>query len=282
MAVKPEEGARSERQSGMSMFGLVLGHKDAGAVVEPMRIAHWAIWISLAAVFTFSCGSDTTDRLDETGDAEMPDREDFVAEGVLQVWRGHFVYGHEVRAFRPCGREEPLWALEPSGLLRTLCERRVSAVTPYPEVFAVVEARAAPAPTDGFGRDYSGSVRIEAVLYAGLEGPGCDEDWAGFEYRARGNEPFWSAEVSGGQMRVSKLGFEDRLCREVSVECAPDEVKYTGIDENGTRVELVVKREPCRDSMADAYYAFTAVLSVGDEVLHGCALLGASEGAPDG
>jgi putative lipoprotein len=144
----------------------------------------------------------------------------------------------------------------------------------YREVFAVVKARKIPAPADGFGMDYPGALEIEAVLYAGSEGPGCDEDWSAFHYRTYGNEPFWSAEVSDDRLSLSRLGHEDRRWREITRQHTPASIRYIGTDAAEGLVELTITEEPCRDSMSGAYFGFSAVLRMGEEELHGCALPG--------
>jgi uncharacterized membrane protein len=221
-----------------------------------------------------SCSSDSADRADDISDAQIPSRDTTGVSNVVHAWQGYAVHGHEVRSFRPCGWDDALWAIEATGLLWTLHQRLASTETTYQEVFAVVEARKVPAPTDGFGADYPGALEIEAVLYAGLEGPGCDEDWTAFQYRVHGNEPFWSAEVSNHHMHLSRLGSEDRFWNEIAVQRTHETVRYSGIDTTGSSVELIITEEPCWDSMSGSYYAYAAVLRIGEEKLHGCALQG--------
>jgi putative lipoprotein len=184
------------------------------------------------------------------------------------------VYGHEARSFRPCGRDDSLWAIEPGGLLWTLHTELTPHQEPYPGIFAVVEAHEMPAPTDGFGADYPGALRIEAVLYAGREGPGCEEEWSAFHYRVFGNEPFWSVEASDHRLRLSRLGHEVRFWHDISAERAADGARYIATEEGTVRAELTVTREPCRDSMSGAYYAYSAKMRIGEEELSGCALKG--------
>jgi uncharacterized membrane protein len=162
----------------------------------------------------------------------------------------------------------------PSDLLWTLCKSLVPPEAPYQEVFVVVEARQRLAPSEGFGVDYSGGIEIEDVLYAGLEGPECDENWSAFQYHVYGNEPFWSVEVSDRHMRLSRLGSEDQSWNEMTITHLDDGMRYVNSDASTLPVELTITREPCRDSMSGAYYAFAAVLRIGEENLLGCALQG--------
>ena len=239
-----------------------------------MRSVQLIILSVLTVLFTVSCSSDHADRQDEASGAGVPNGDPSDVSHAVQIYRGYAVYGHEVRSFRPCGRDDPLWVIEPSGLLWTLHKQLASPQIPYQEVFVVVEAHKVPAPTDGFGADYSEALQIEAVLYAGLEGPGCHEDWNTFEYRVYGNEPFWLVEASKDRIRLSKMGSADQFWHEVTVERTAEDVRYTSLKASTPPIELTVTRKPCRDSMSGAYYAFTAILRTGDEELHGCALQG--------
>lgn len=232
-----------------------------------MRIGRRLTWITLTALLAVSCSSNRTEDLPD------PARE-------TRSYRGHAIYGHEVRSFRPCGWDEPLWAIEPDNLLWTLHEELTSRQEPYPEIFAVVEARETPAPVDGFGADYPGALRIEAVLYAGLEGPDCQENWSAFDYRVYGNEPFWSVEASEHRLRLSRLGSEDRLWDEISAERTAAGARYITADPSAMRAELTVTREPCRDSMSGAYYGFSALMRIDEEDLRGCALQGRPDSIP--
>jgi len=239
-----------------------------------MSIPRWTACIAATIFLAVSCGSDSADRAVETGDAHIPSSDTAGVSQTARVWRGYAVHGHEVRSFRPCGWDDALWAIDVNGLLWEQCRRLASTEMTYREVFAVIEARRIPPPADGFGMDYPGALEVGAVLYAGLEGPGCDEDWDAFQYRAYGNEPFWSAEVSADRMSLSRLGHEDRHWHDITRQLTPAIVRYIGTDTAGGLAELTIIREPCRDSMSGAYYGFSAVLRMGQDVLYGCALSG--------
>ena len=239
-----------------------------------MRIVNVAACIIVVVLLTVSCSTDRAEQLDEVSDTEVRNGDVSDVSLSTQTYRGYAVHGHEVRSFRPCGQDEPLWVIGPSDLLWTLCKSLAPPQSPYHEVFVVVEARRLPAPSEGFGADYSGGIEIKDVLYAGLEGPGCNENWNTFQYHVFGNEPFWSVEVSDRHMQLARPGNENRLWYEINITHANDTIRYAGSDESASPVELNITREPCRDSMSGAYYAFTAMLRMGKEELHGCALQG--------
>ncbi len=203
-----------------------------------------------------------------------------LSPAAARVFRGHAVHGHEVRAFRPCGSREDLWAVDRSGLLWTLHGELVPNGVPRGEIFAVVEGAREPAPAEGFGAGYPGALRVDAVLYAGLEGPNCEAGWARFRYRAVGNEPFWSAVISAGGLRVTRLGEEDLVWPEVREERGASGVRFTaGGRPDRVPASLEITPTPCRDSMSGAYFAYSGHLRLEGRELAGCVLPG-DEPAP--
>ena len=51
--------------------------------------------------------------------------------GDLQIVRGYYVFGHEVREFRPCGEEEALWVIDRTALLKSLHRELAPGTPPY-------------------------------------------------------------------------------------------------------------------------------------------------------
>ncbi len=199
----------------------------------------------------------------------------------VQVFRGHAVHGHEVRAFRPCGSEQTLWAVDRSGLLWSLHGELLAHAGSYGELFAVVKGTRGAAPEDGIGSDYPGTLRVDGVLYAGLEGPDCRTDWDRFRYRAAGNEPFWSAVVSAGGLRVTRLGEEDLAWPEFREERVAAGLRVAAGEGTGGRpVSLEITAAPCRDTMSGAYFAYAARLRLGSRQFAGCALAGGQPAPP--
>jgi uncharacterized membrane protein len=168
-----------------------------------------------------------------------------------------------------------------SGLLLKLHAELVPQREPYERIFVVLEGRREQAPTDGLGADYPGALHVETVRYAGFEGPGCDARWDGFRYRAHGNEPFWSAEVSPSGFRLGRLGEAELGWQDILEESGPEGIRFAGTGGPGRgTVELAISRAPCRDSMSGAYFALSAWLRLRDEKLVGCALPGADAAQP--
>jgi len=193
------------------------------------------------------------------------------------VLRGLYSFGHEVRAFRPCGSTTVLWVRDQTGLLRRLHEELRPGAEPYEAIFTVV-AGTVNAPSDtGFGADYDGELTVREIRYAAPEGLGCDSDWS-FHIRASGNEPFWTATVDGSGLHLGRPGEPERAWPDASVEAGPDRTRITVPSD--TSVGLELQADSCRDSMSGAFSPWAARLRVGDRVFSGCAVAG--EGIPGG
>lgn len=89
---------------------------------------------------------------------------------------------------------------------------------------------------------------------------------------AQGNEPFWSAEVSGDDLTVRRLGFPDLGLSVVSRTAQGDGLAIRAAASSpALTAVLTLGPGPCADTMADQTYPFTAELDLGDTVLSGCA-----------
>ena len=193
-----------------------------------------------------------------------------------QIFRGYAVFGHEVRAIRLCGSDDALWAVDRAGSLWDLHKELAILKEPYQGVFVVVRGKAGPAPDEGFGMDYTGGLTVDEVLYAVGEGYDCEDDWDEFYYRAYGNEPFWSAEISARGIIVTIIGEPDQTWTEVREQHSQTEIRFTGVHDSDKPIHLTIVREPCRDSMSGAYFGMSARLTLETEEFEGCALFGSN------
>jgi uncharacterized membrane protein len=194
------------------------------------------------------------------------------------VMSGFAVYGHEVRAFRPCDADEKMWVSDPSGLLWELHRDLALHREPYEEVFAIVEGRRGPPPTRGLGAGYAGTLEVTGVRYAALEGIMCNVDLSEFRYRASGNEPFWMALITAEAILVKMPGREDRFWRDIRMQEVGGGIRFEATGPAGPVVIRIADR-PCRDSMSGAYFAYSAGLSLDGTEFTGCVLRGTAPAA---
>lgn len=207
--------------------------------------------------------SDRMDQDDATGSAHD-----------LEIVRGHYVFGHEVRTLRPCGEDEALWVVDRTNLLKGLHGELAPGTTPYAEVFVVAAGRIGPPPGEGFGAEYPGALTVEDVIYVAFEGFGCGFDWSRFLYRAQGNEPFWMLEVLPAGMRLTRPGHPDLTWTEVNENRTGGGVIFRGTGGGNPPVELVIEEGPSRDTMSGAYHGLSARLVLDDQTYMGNALRG--------
>ena len=215
---------------------------------------------SLAGVV--ACGGD---RRPQVGDGAGPD--------TPLVFRGFATYAHEVRAFTPCDSAAALWVVDSAQALWAPWRELAGDEGTPPELFAVVEGRVGPPPSEGFGEAYAGTLVVDRVLYVAREGYGCAAPWDRFAFRAFGNEPFWSLTVLADTVTLVRPGVADRVWHG-AVRTGSD----TGITLQAGGGEdvltVALARAPCRDTMAGSYFGYTATVRLGAEALTGCALPG--------
>jgi uncharacterized membrane protein len=210
--------------------------------------------------------------------------QDHAAEGehpaTVKTIRGHYLFGHEVRALRPCGGTEDLWVIDDTGLLADLHERLAGSLSGEPRLSVIATGMSGPPPGDGFGADYPSAVTIHEVVYAALEGFGCDFDLTGFVYRAFGNEPFWSVEVKPDTMVLRQPGSPDLTWSGVTREVRGDEVVLSS-KEGKASATLTIKPGPGFDSMSGAYLHHRARFETEGILFQGVALRGLAHLAGD-
>ena len=90
------------------------------------------------------------------------------------------------------------------------------------------------------------------------------------DLRALGTEPFWAANITGGDLRY--LTPENIEGRTISVTRADDGGEATFIGElEESDFTLAISTGPCSDGMSDREYPYMAELTIGEQVRRGCA-----------
>ena len=197
------------------------------------------------------------------------------AESSLAIKRGVMTIAEERATFTPCESETELWVLDqsPGALTQTLIEDQQTA-----PVSLYVEAYGERAPIEEMpqAQGFDGIFVLEDILYAGVpsEMRGCDAPAPTYVVLARGNEPFWSAEVGDDEMiwRQPDEPQEIEFGKPQTIN-AEGAVRYA-VSTPEHELELMVYSQPCRDSMSGEYFAFTAKALLNGRELNGCARVG--------
>jgi len=208
------------------------------------------------------------------GDAGSSDSTSTLSEQVTA--KGYAVFGHEVRTFRACGAEDPVWAIDSTGTLWTIHQDLAPGQEPYEEVFAVLTGTPGDAPTDGFGADYPASFYVDKLLYAAREGWGCNLELNDFHFRIAGNEPFWTLTISELTAELVRMGYPEETWNDLRT--APNEsgFSFSSSERDSGQLDIQISETTCRDTMSGAYHAYSATVTVAGEQLSGCAILGTS------
>lgn len=196
------------------------------------------------------------------------------AESSLALKRGMFSLEAERMTFQLCGDPTTLWVIDESdGTMREAFANEPKPLKLYVEAHG--ERAAVPAQISA-AREFPGVFILEEVLYATApaESHGCNEPVPNYIVMARGNEPFWSVEVTADKLIWRQPDAPKEVVFDaVQSEDAEGTVGYTG-SADGHALELFIDAQLCRDSMSGALFAYTARASFDGKQLKGCARIG--------
>jgi uncharacterized membrane protein len=237
------------------------------------------IGLSAMVVVCASCTRDPqpselpatpTERQEPTETVQAPP-----TDSSLAIKRGTMTLAEERSTFRPCGHQAEWWVLDQSPGLQTQALIAEAPAAPA-EVYVEAYGERAPADEEPQAQGFEAVFVLEEILYMGIPGEtrGCDAPAAGYIVTARGNEPFWSAEVRETQMiwrqpeapQEIKFGAPQTQNAEGAVRYAASAGEH--------QLELMVHAQHCRDSMSGEFFAFTAKAVLNGKEFSGCARVG--------
>ena len=112
---------------------------------------YWMVFLSL--VFFQACSA--------TEDEEYKPRTKVEEQTLI----GHYIYGHEVNSFQPCGKKEIFWVNGSNEILELMVRKYSNYVTkPYEEVFLEITGDFEGKATDGFAMDYDGQIQVMKIV----------------------------------------------------------------------------------------------------------------------
>jgi uncharacterized membrane protein len=194
------------------------------------------------------------------------------AESGLSIKRGVAKFAGDHVLFRPCDEQADLWLIdEGDAMLAQLFAEGMK--TAYVEVYG----ERAPVPDDlPAARNHAGVFVLEQLLYAGApsDNGGCVPAAADAIVTARGNEPFWTAQVT-----ETKATWQQQ---DPTLEIKLDTVQSQDVEgtvsyrakADGHELELVIDAQPCRDLVSEEFFAFAARAKLDDKEFKGCARVG--------
>lgn len=82
-----------------------------------------------------------------------------------EILSGHYIYGHEVNSFQPCGQKKVFWVTGSEEILKLL-EKMYweNSTKPYEEVFLKMRGNFVGKASDGFAMDFDGQVLVVEMV----------------------------------------------------------------------------------------------------------------------
>ena len=197
----------------------------------------------------------------------------------LRAFRGHLVFGHEVRSFRPCGSDQESWVLDRTGGDLWEVYRKLTNM-PYQPIYVEVRGITGPALRDGFGAEYGNQLTIMELRRAGAETRGCEEPLGGFDFRASGNEPFWNVIISKDAVVFSELGNPPLAFPYAPPRISADKSIYSSETAEGSLL-VTIDEGRCIDSMSGEHLSFAAKVVLNGRAYSGCGREGWRESPGD-
>lgn len=198
------------------------------------------------------------------------------AESGLAIKRGIAMLAEDRITFRPCDENAELWVLDQTD--GTLAREFAGEAQTGPAML-YIEAYGERADVDDdvpAARPYAGTFVLEQVLYAGLQDQvrGCSEAPGGYVVAARGNEPFWSVEVSDAALVWRQPDEPKEIALgPPEMQDAEGAVRYQA-SSSGHELELLIDAQSCRDSMSGEFFAYSARAVLDGKPFNGCARVG--------
>ncbi len=197
------------------------------------------------------------------------------AESSLAIKRGIVTADGDHATFRACDEPAELWLIDGEGALTQLLTEDTT-TSLYVESYG----ERGPVPDEvPAARGQPGAFMLEQLLYAAStsEGRGCDRPIPDNVVSARGNEPFWAAEVTQtGMVWKQPEDPKELTLGELQSEDAEGTVGYRASDARH-KLELQIEAQACRDSMSGEYFAFAARAVLDGREFKGCARVGTQD-----
>jgi len=128
---------------------------------------------------------------------------------------------------------------------------------------------------DAWGNDNDGKPELVAIDRVYTEGPGCDEKDLGMAlFRAKGNEPFWTVDVTPSGVIITRPEHETLTFEYQPLAKDDKGVRTFKGEMPDGKLELTLTPGKCTDGMSDTVYGWNAMAVIDGEQLKGCAYSG--------
>ena len=199
------------------------------------------------------------------------------AESGLAIKRGVVTLAPDRSSFRPCGEQKELLMVDQTdGVLKREFAGEKDADGADRGLKLYIEAYGERAIDQPAPEGFAGTFMLEEALYAAPDGQthGCDSPPQDYTVAARGNEPFWSVQVT----EAALLWRQPEEPKEISIAAPQTQnsegaVSYVAASADH-KIELLIEAQGCRDDMSGEYFAYSARATLDGKKYAGCARIG--------
>ncbi|MBM0104149.1 hypothetical protein JM946_05305 [Steroidobacter sp. S1-65] len=200
-----------------------------------------------------------------------------LAESGLSIKRGILTLSPDHGAFRPCGEQGDLLLVDQTDgvLARTFAAEKDANGADQP-LKLYMEAYGERVTDQPAPAGFAGTFLLEEALYAAPDGQtrGCDSPAQDYIVAARGNEPFWSVEIT----EAALLWRQPEEPKEISIAAPLNQnsegaVSYAASND-AHKIEVLIEAQACQDDMSGEYFAYAARATLDGKQFAGCARVG--------
>lgn len=208
---------------------------------------------------------------------EAPAVAEAPTESALSIKRGILTLSPDHGVFRPCGEQGDLLLVDQTDgvLARTFAAEKDGNGADQP-LKLYIEAYGERVTDQPAPAGFAGTFLLEEALYAAPDGQtrGCDAPDKDYIVAARGNEPFWSVEITDAAL----LWRQPEEPKEISI-AAPNTQNSEGAvsyaaNNDAHKIAVLIEAQGCQDDMSGEYFAYSARATLDGKQYVGCARVG--------
>lgn len=193
----------------------------------------------------------------------------------VRSFKGMYVHGNEVSAFRDCSTGKVYWLTDSTGRLHKLYETATKTLPyPYESVYAELKGYLAGRSDAGYASEFENELILNDIIK--VEPKNFRTECYNYEFIALGNEPFWSLEIIPVEERiVLKDVAAGRVyefpCTGSVVNNGVIQYEATSFDKK-SKIDIRFRKEKCSDGMSDRTYNYSATVMINGKKLKGCGI----------
>lgn len=228
----------------------------------------------IAALIMQAC-NPAGDQSNSSVSTEISVTDSIIPDKTPRIYKGMYVFGHEVRTFQDCNdTQKTYWVVDSLSQMQKAYEENTKFLSyPYESVYAEVKGYLAGKSQMGFAADYENVLIVTEFIK--IESKNFRTACYNYEFIALGNEPFWSIDIIPNEKRII---FKDAGNEKVhEFIYSPANIKdgvyqYQVTNSKNEKLEIAIRKEKCSDGMSDRQYNYSTEISLDGKLFKGCAI----------